>query len=553
VWCRVGFLRRRLKTIHLLSQWVKKTATPYRARNRAQEIEGNVNNHDMEIVRALRAAIVELVGQRRFELWFGSNTRLELVKGVLVVGAPNQFFLEWLRNNFRRHLEAACLAVLGKVAPMEFRVDAAGDESQARILAAPAGATRPTMTTTDEGNGRHAAAGKQLMLADSPGPTSTAAASSEVSSSTAFRKLPETAEAPAGTDGRQGGTLPPRRFAHLASFVPGEVNRLALATAETAARCPGQMTPILFHGPTGVGKTHLVEGIWIEARKSLSKLHGLFLTAEQFTTYFLEALHGGGLPSFRRKYRKVGLLIIDDLQFFIGKRTTLSELLHTADTLLREGRQLVFTADRPPRELGGLGAELIARLQSGMVCPVEPPDYSARLGIIDQFARNMGLVVPPPVKEFVAARLTNHARELSGALCRLQATSAALGKPITLPLAEEALADLIRQSGRVVRLPDIERAVCAVFGVEPESLHSEQKSQRVSHPRMLAMWLARKYTRAALSEIGHYFGGRSHSTVVSAQKRVDRWMANRQPLRLADRTWPVEEAVREVERHLAAS
>ena len=138
------------------------------------------------------------------------------------------------------------------------------------------------------------------------------------------------------------------------------------------------------------------------------------------------------------------------------------------------------------------------------------------------------------------------------ALCRLQATAESLGRPISLAMAEEALADLIRHSGRAVRLPDIEKAVCEVFGLEPASLQSDAKGKRVSHPRMLAMWLARKHTRAALSEIGHYFGRRSHSTVISAQKRVDGWMAAGHPLDLAEHHWPVDDAIRQVERRLAA-
>ncbi len=156
------------------------------------------------------------------------------------------------------------------------------------------------------------------------------------------------------------------------------------------------------------------------------------------------------------------------------------------------------------------------------------------------------------MQQFIASRLTNHPRELSGALCRLQATSHSLGRPISLAMAEEALADMIRHNGRVVRLPDIEKAVCEVFGLEPASLQSDAKGRRVSHPRMLAMWLARKHTRAALSEIGHYFGRRSHSTVISAQKRVDGWMASGQPLALAEHCWPVDDAIRQVERRLAA-
>jgi chromosomal replication initiator protein len=278
----------------------------------------------------------------------------------------------------------------------------------------------------------------------------------------------------------------------------------------------------------------------------------VYLSAEQFTSHFLEALRGSGLPSFRRKYRGVGLLIIDDLQFFVGKRATQVELLHTVDTLMRDRRQLVFAADRSPAELAELGPELTTRLASGMVCRVEVPDYATRLGIVAQLARRMKLQVPAEVQEFVASRLTNHARELSGALCRLQATSEALGKPITLAMAEEALREMIHDSTRMVRLGDIEKAVCQVFGLEPQSLQADDKSKSVSHPRMLAMWLARKHTRAALSEIGRYFGRRSHSTVVSAQKRVDRWVACGSSIDLAERAWTVDEAIRHVERHLAA-
>jgi chromosomal replication initiator protein len=165
----------------------------------------------------------------------------------------------------------------------------------------------------------------------------------------------------------------------------------------------------------------------------------------------------------------------------------------------------------------------------------------------------MSISLPPEVQQYIATQFTNHARELSGALCRLQATSQATSRPISLPMAEGALADLIHHNGRVVRLHDIEKAVCEVFGLDPSCLQSGAKEKRISHPRMLAMWLARKYTRAALSEIGDYFGKRTHSTVVAAQKRVDGWMANGQPLELADHQWGVDDAIRKVERYLAAS
>jgi len=493
-----------------------------------------VTKDDKEIVSVLRTALADKVGKDRFDLWFGAETRLDYDGCALNFRVPNRFFLEWIRTNFRRHIENVCQEVLGKIPTLNFILDADDDDGRAGAgksrggpapTAAAASPPSNPPPSSDGGRGR-----PPLISSAEPSET------------------PDRGHAASHYNGSNGSR---RRFANLNAFVTGEPNRLAITSARMAVEQPGRLSPLMFHGPTSVGKTHLLEGIWSASRQSRNRTSALFLSAEQFTSYFLEALRGGGLPNFRRKYRGVGLLIIDDLQFFVGKRATQIELLHTIDGFLREGRQLVFAADRSPADLAELGPDLITRLSSGLVCRIEPADYATRLGIVAQMARRMKIEVPPEVQQYVASRLTNHARELSGALCRLQATAQALGRPISMEMAEEALADLIRHSARVVRLPDIEKAVCDVFGLEPAMLQSGGKGKRSSHPRMLAMWLARKHTRAALSEIGHYFGRRSHSTVVSAQKRVDSWMASGAPLDLAERPWQVDDAIRQVESRLA--
>jgi chromosomal replication initiator protein len=258
------------------------------------------------------------------------------------------------------------------------------------------------------------------------------------------------------------------------------------------------------------------------------------------------------LPSFRRKYRSLDLFILDDIQFFTGKKATVSELLHTIDSLMRSGRQLVLAADRPPAQLEGLGPELTSRLSGGMVCRLDAPGYVTRREIVRSYAEKRHMQLPDEVQDFVAARLTDNVRELFGAVNRLQATSQAMGQPITAPMAEAALADLILHSGRVVQLDDIEKAVCHVFGLQPASLRSQRKGKAVSHPRMLAMWLARKHTRSALSEIGDFFGRRSHTTVISAHKRVNTWLTGGDRVELADQNWHIEEAIRRVEEKLRA-
>jgi len=458
----------------------------------------------MEIGSALRLALADQVGQDRFDLWFGNHTCLDYDNETVTVRVPNQFYQDWLRTNFRRQIEASCHAALGKVVPVRFHIDP-GLEHKPPVPTAPPCTTAPT------------ACGAVAKLAPA-----------------------------------EPAAVHRRRMATLDSFVVGPSNQLAWVAAQTTASRLGASSPLVLHGPTSVGKTHLLEGVVSEVRRLRSGAQAVYLSAEQFTTLFLEALHGRGLPLFRRKYRGLDLLIVDDIQFLVGKRATLAELLHTIDVFIREGRQLVFAADRPPCELGDLGQDFTTRLQSGLVCDIGPPEYETRVGIVRRLAERMGLDLPEEVRHFVATRITTHARELSGALNRLDATSRALGQPMSLALAEQTLADVRRQT-RSVRLGDINKAVCDVFGLEPQMLQSEAKAKQVSHPRMLAMWLARRYTRAALSEIGSYFGGRSHSTVISANKKVRGWMESHLPMELADGECTVDEAVRRVEQALRAS
>lgn len=457
----------------------------------------------MEIVSALRLALADKVGHERFELWFGANTRLDLSDESLTVCVPNQFFQDWLRKNFRQQIEASCEETLGKTLPVSFRIDPALAQTRATIPI-----RKPAM---------------------------------QAASATAVKAAP-----------RQASAETRRRFADLDSFVVGSANRLAHVAVQTIAERLGPSSPLLVFGPTGVGKTHLLEGLWTEVRRKQARCQAVYLSAEQYTTLFLGALHGSGLPNFRRKYRGLDLLIIDDIQFLAGKRATLVELLHTIDDFAREGRQLVFAADRPPNELNELGPELITRLQGGLACGLQSPDYETRLGIVGKMAERQELKAPAEVQEYIAAHFQRHARELAGALNRLHAASLASGEPISLAMAEETLSELLRHATRSVRLPDIEQAVCQVFGLEPKSLQSNRKGKQISHPRMLAMWLARKHTRAAFSEIGYYFGRRSHSTVISAQKKINAWMADHVALEANDGAWDVEDAIRRVEQALRA-
>ena len=479
---------------------------------------------DRETLAAFRSLLADRIDKERYDVWFGPSTQLCVRGETLLVTVPHAFYQDWLRRHFRKDLEVAAEQVLGQALSLEFRIVAAATSDRVE-------------------NG---------MAAKVSATTGAIALSQPAQSFPPANCQPSH---PACNGGSQHAATPAeirRATATLATFVVGNSNCVAHKTAEIAAEQPGTYSPLLIHGPTGTGKTHLLEAICAEYRRRRPRATAVYLTAERFTSSFLEALHGSGLPSFRRKYRDVGLLAVDDVQFFANKRATLVELLHTVETILRSGGQLVLAADRPPAALKMLGPELLARLSGGMVTRIEPAEYATRLGIVRNLAGQFSLSLPDDVQAFVAARFTTQSRELAGALKRLQVAALAHQRPITLALAEETLAELVDQSGRVVKLADIERAVCDVFGLEHESLQSAAKAKAVSHPRMLAMFLARKHTRAALSEIGSYFGRRSHSTVISAQKKVEGWMAAGAPLALDTRTVSLEETIRRVEERMRA-
>ncbi|MDA1039347.1 MAG: DnaA/Hda family protein [Planctomycetota bacterium] len=469
-----------------------------------------------DLARGIQEQLRRRIGDDRYAVWFGEAAQISVALpgdstelAIVSVAVGSGFSHDWLRKTFRADVEAAVDAVCGPQARVEWRE---GNETivHGEPVASP----------------RHPPHRRR----QNPSPV--------VSGPTAPTERRHMS--PAVPVGR-------RPVAGLDSFVVGPSNRMAFAAVELAVTRPGEMSPLFLYGPSGVGKTHLLEAFCGQIREQQPGGTTVFLSAEQFTTAFLQSLHGSGLPGFRRSCRQADLLVIDELQFFVGKRATIEEFQQTIDALLRNGRQMVFAADRDLDALGGLGPDLLVRLKGGMQARILPPDENLRRGILAGLAARRGLQIPEAVVDYVAANITRHARELVGAVNRLEAASHMLGLPISLGMAEEALVDLVRSSRRGVRLADIERAVCTAFGIEPGSLQTARRSRHVNQPRMLAMFLARKHTSSALTEIGGYFGRRSHSTVITAQKTVATWLSRRESVQLADAAWDAEEAIRRVE------
>jgi len=452
--------------------------------------------------------LAERIGEERYAVWFGAGVRIGFEDSTLGVAVSDPFMLERLRKGFRRDLESALHHVVGKSAQVEYRLDAT---LQRKTPESPR-ATQPPHASRVESNGADGAK-------DAGSPKSSQAS-------------------------------PRRQLARLDEFVVGYSNRVAFSAAQTVLERLGHVSPLFISGPTGTGKTHLLEGLAHAYRQVRGVSRVVLLSSEQFTTFFLAALRGSGLPNFRRKYRDVEVLLIDDIQFFPGKRATIDELKYTVDALLRNGRQVVLSADRGLSELSELGPDLLARISGGLVCPVEPPDVEMRHQIVRRLVARRGLRVPDSVQSMIAQRIAGDVRRLIGVLNRLEAVSHATSQPISMTLAESALGDILRMAERVVKLPDVEDAVCGLFGIEARGLHSNGRSKSVVQPRMLAMWLARKYTRAPFSEIGEYFGHRSHSTVISAHKKVEDWLADGARIQLGHIDCDVRDVVRRVEDRL---
>ncbi|HEV8001259.1 MAG TPA: chromosomal replication initiator protein DnaA, partial [Planctomycetaceae bacterium] len=341
-----------------------------------------------------------------------------------------------------------------------------------------------------------------------------------------------------------------RRFADLNDFVTGPGNQLAFSAALQICEQPGSYNPLVLHGGVGIGKTHLLEGVYRRMRALRPAARVLFLSAESFANYFTQALRDRTLASFRQRFRGVDVLMIDDVDFLDGKRVIQEEFLHTVKQLEAHGRQVALTADRHPRLLTRLSEELVTRFMSGIVCRLESPDLNTRRTIVARKAARMTALITDEAIEFVVQRFALSVRELEGALNFLENYGQTTGKTINLTVARNVLADIDRDCVRIVRVAEVEQAVCRLFSVGVDDLRSARRTRTVSQPRMLAMYLARKMTQAAYTEIGEHFGGRNHSTVMSAEKRVRELLEADATVRAGTQEWKLGDLLASLEQQL---
>lgn len=311
------------------------------------------------------------------------------------------------------------------------------------------------------------------------------------------------------------------------SFVVGKPNELAHAAARRVAE-GGQVTfnPLFLYGGVGLGKTHLMHAIAWETQALRPEARVLYLSAEQFMYRFVQALRFKDMHSFKEQFRSVDVLMVDDVQFIAGKNSTQDEFFHTFNALVDQGKQIVISADRAPGEIEGLEERIRSRLQWGLVVDLHPTDYELRLGILQSKAETQLKTMPDVqmdagVLEFLAHRISSNVRVLEGALTRLFAFASLVGREINLDMTQECLADILRASERKVTVEEIMRQVADHYNLRMSDLLSPRRARSVARPRQVAMFLSKMLTSKSLPDIGRRFGGRDHTTVIHAVKKVE--------------------------------
>ncbi len=307
------------------------------------------------------------------------------------------------------------------------------------------------------------------------------------------------------------------------NFVVGPCNRFAHAAAVGSGERPGKnYNPFFLHGRVGVGKTHLLQALCFSILERDPSARILYLSCETFVNHFISALENGDLDGFRTKYRNVDVLVVDDIHILANKERTQEEFFHTFNTLYQAGKQLVLSSDSPPKDIPTLQERLVSRFRWGMVTEIEPPCYETRMAIVKRKSRDQGRELPDTVAQLIAEQIDQNVRELEGAVTRLLGFSSLTGKPLTLELAREALGDLLQANHGAPTMDDIISAVTSKYGVKLSELQSKRRTKSITHPRQVAMFLARRITRHSLEEVGGFFGGRDHSTVIYAVDRVSK-------------------------------
>lgn len=430
----------------------------------------------------IREQLRQEYGDATYTSWIAKLSFVSFGHKKVVLSAPTRFIREWALTNYLSSIKALWQEYDASLLSIEIIVASSSD------LATPPTLTPVTLNISPlENNGSNE---DNLMLGEGEDPIM--------------------------------ASLDPR-FS-FENFVVGSPNELAHAAARAVAESPKvqpECNPLFLYGGVGLGKTHLMHAIAWYIRRNDPKRKVIYLSAEKFMYQFVRALRNKDIMSFKEQFRSVDVLMIDDVQFICGKDSTQEEFFHTFNALIDNNRQLVITCDRSPSDLEGMEERIRSRLGWGLVADVHTTTYELRLGILQSKVEQLGVKVPGRVVEFLASKITSNVRELEGALNKVVAHSTLVGREITLESTQDILQDLLRSNERIITIEDIQKRVADRYNIRVSDMSSSRRIRSVARPRQIAMYLSKQLTPRSLSEIGRKFGGKDHTTVMHAVKKVE--------------------------------
>jgi chromosomal replication initiator protein len=406
------------------------------------------------------------ISETEFRTWFKQVKPLGISEGVFQLGVPHSFARDWIRNHFGEVLEQA-LRELGAPSPkVGFQVVAFNASEQPDMFSQPA-----------TPNGAAAAPARERLK------------------------------------------LNPKYV--FANFVVGPNNNLSHAAALAVAEAPGRAyNPLFVYGDSGLGKTHLMHAVGHAVADASPDLQVAYVTTEHFTNELINAIRGDQMVAFRDRFRSIDVLLVDDIQFLAGKERTQEEFFHTFNALYESGKQIIVSSDRPPKDIPTLENRLRSRFEWGLITDIQAPELETRIAILKMNADYRGVKVPLEVIDYIARHVTSNIRELEGALVRAILYASMNQQPLSRATAAQALSDVFAPSEPSLTMPDILRTTAQQYGLSPDDLRSKGRRQELVLARQVAMYLVREMTSHSYPEIGQFFGGRDHSTVMYAVQKV---------------------------------
>ena len=422
---------------------------------------------------------------QQFSMWV-RPLQAESTDDTLTIYAPNRFVLDWVREKYLNRINELLVEICADEAP-ELRFDV-GTPAAAQVTSVEQSNNIPLQASSSE----------QVQVTAQP--------------------VVEQKVEPSPKSGYKSNIKENYTFDN---FVEGKSNQLAKAAASQVADNPGNaFNPVFIYGGTGLGKTHLLHAVGngIMEQKKDAKI--VYMHSERFVQDMVKALQNNAIEEFKRYYRSVDALMIDDIQFFANKERSQEEFFHTFNALLEGNQQIILTSDRYPKEIEGVEDRLKSRFGWGLTIAIEPPELETRVAILMKKAQQSNINLPHEVAFFIAKKLRSNVRELEGALNRVIANANFTGRPISIDFVKEALRDLLALQDKLVTIDNIQRTVAEYYRIRVSDLLSKRRSRSVARPRQVAMALSKELTNHSLPEIGDAFGGRDHTTVLHACRKV---------------------------------